>query len=362
MDQYADTILRDGVVVLPLLTLEETTLFREAFKKASEQFPEFLSESDFPYVVGGFGAYGNPASFHNGYARSFRLFTAEPMTRFFQSVVHRLGDADDWYLQRLFDRMCCRPMHSSTSAESVHRDLNPQTAMMTDKTIEITKKNGTTVHMTAYTPRPSDYCFGGWVNLDSDGQIQRFSCVLGSHQDEILMTKGPTESGFDTRETLTRDVTIINVPSGHAIVFFQRIQHLVTPVKQKKDSYRQFQCFRLVRSMDGSIPEPLNGQEELDMCIRNFGVPRLPSGQRPPMYGNNHQSFFLLKNIKSDPAWWSIHKIKPVFLQKKEVVNGKKKGTKYMIAPRFMTSLKEYGMDHYYPHYQDYEINLMKPS
>lgn len=363
MENYAETLWRDGVVVLPLLTQEQTTLFREAFKKARSEFPEFKSDtSSLPYVMGGFGAYGNPASFHNGYIRSLRLMTAEPMIQFFRSVIHLLketGEKGEWYLEHLFDRMCCRPMHSSTSAESVHRDLNPQTAIATDKTIKIAKKKGD-VHVTAYTPRSSDYCFGGWINLDEANEIQRFSCVIGSHRDEILMIKGPTESGFDTREKLTRDVTIVHVPSGHAIVFFQRIQHLVTPVKQKKDSYRQFRCYRIVRSI--SRPQPLNGEKGLNECIRDFGVPRLPSGQIPPLYGNNHQSFFLLKNTKSDPAWWSIRKVANILLQEKQIVNGKKKGTQYMIAPRFMTSLKKYDMHHCYPVYEDYEIEIMKPS
>lgn len=369
-------LLEKGVCVFPVLTPDQTTLFRNAFQQVQTEFPEFrhtVEASSLPYVLGGFGAYGNPSSFHNGYIRSLRLLTAEPMIRLFQAVACTMESVTiidplppppgRWYFEQLFDRMCCRPKGSSTSPESVHRDLNPQTVIPTGTLVHIpaqNKKNKVPLQKERYIPRPWDYCFGGWINLDEEGD-QYFSCVLGSHKHPITMFKGTSESGFDTRESLTGPIHRISVPSGHAVIFFQRIQHIVTPSKRKTDSYRQFRCYRLFRSAE-TDPSPLNGQRLWDECINTFAVPKLPSGQIPPMYGSNHQSMFLLKGTRSDPAWWSTRKFPTDLLQTRTVRSGRREGLSYRIIPRFMSSLREYPMEMVYPPYKQWEKNMLKPS
>ena len=368
MQDYAQQLVDDGVTTMPILSEKERKLFRGAFIKARENFPEYIHtpEADsLPFVLGGFGAYGNPSSFHNGYIRTLRLYTAKPMILFFSQVIQQLetkNNLQQWFLEQLFDRMCCRKTGSSTSAESVHRDLNPQTAVPTEETIKTTKKkNGKTVEVDTkiFVPRESDYCFGGWINLDETDQ--RFSCVLGSHTDQIVMTKGNTESGFATNERLERPITVIRVPPGHIVVFFQRIQHIVTPSQQKQDSFRQFRCWRLFQSLEHN-PEPLNGSKHFEETIRDFGVPRLPSRQIPPMYSSNHTSVFLFKNNSSDPIVWSDKKIISKILETKVCKSGKNKGVTYSIVPRFLESLRVYNLQDSYPEYTEQEKNLLKPS
>ena len=165
----AQYLIEKGVVVFPILSEEETNIFRTAFQRVRGEFPEFVKNTeDIPFVMGGFGAYGNPASFHNGYIRYLRLFTAPIMSEFFGHVAQELDRSNpvqeppqegQWYLEHLFDRMCCRPAGSSISAESAHRDLNPQTAIPTGEMMTISKKKkGETVNvqMAKYVPRPWD--------------------------------------------------------------------------------------------------------------------------------------------------------------------------------------------------------------
>ncbi|NDE18368.1 hypothetical protein EBZ80_25980, partial [bacterium] len=206
--ENARQLIDDGITVFPIFHRpEHTTLFRNAFRQCMTEFPEFRHDeaaNELPFVMGGFGAFGHPSSFHNGYIRTLRLLTAPTMRQLFRHVAEQLeGNGNpletktgngDWFLEHLFDRMALRPAHTSITAESAHRDLNPQTAIPTGETIQVTRGQKT-VHVPTFTPRPWDYCFGGWINLDSVG-TQSFSCVPGSHKMTIIMTKGKTESGF----------------------------------------------------------------------------------------------------------------------------------------------------------------------
>lgn len=376
MRANARDLIEDGITVFPIFNhMEHTTLFREAFQRAMSEFPEFqhTPEADeLPFVMGGFGAFGNPASFHNGYIRTLRLVTAPTMRTLFRSVVEELDrngnpleteeGCGDWFFENLFDRMALRPAGSSITAESAHRDLNPQTVIPTGETIEVThtrKDTTVTQRVPTFRPTPWDYCFGGWINLDSTG-AQSFSCVPGSHKMPIIMTKGKTESGFDTHEPLHGKVQHFQVPPGHAVVFFQRIQHIVTPQRQAAHSYRQFRCYRLFRSTGGEAP--LHGKDETARWMVDFATPRLPSNQRPPLYSSNHASFFLFKGDRNDPHYWSTAKIQPNLLEMRTAASGKHAGRTYRIAPRFLTSLRDYGMADVYPPYRAEEQRLMFPA
>lgn len=80
----------DGVTVIPIMEQTETDLFRRAFQECS--FPEFEPHTATqPYVMGAFGAYGNPSSFHNPYIRTLRMRMAAPMIDFFSGVKERRG-------------------------------------------------------------------------------------------------------------------------------------------------------------------------------------------------------------------------------------------------------------------------------
>jgi hypothetical protein len=369
-NRHVEEMINDGVTVLPLLTETETTLFRESFIAAQKAFPEFLHDNKaekLPFTMGGFGAYGNPSSFHNGYIRTLRLYTALPMLRFFRELKDRLGElsnTDDypireetpikkdgkWYFQMLFDRMCMRPKGSSISAESPHRDLNPQL---------VTKINDKS---DKYLPSPYDYVFGGWINLDSRGRDQKFTCVKGTHKDYITLKKNTrAESGFATEEPSKVKHDTVIVPPGHIVVFFQRLLHIVTPNEMKYDSFRQFRCWRITHSVEQ--PLPLNGLEEMNRCINDFAVPLLPSSQWPPMYSKNHSSSFLFSEDKNDPRIWTKNKVKRVCYDKERTCNGKKnKGRKYILCERFMRSMRELGFHQHVRVYGPREEQWLRPG
>jgi hypothetical protein len=370
MNAYVRKIIEDGVVVMPLLDERETDLFRAAFQRTQLEFPEYKQTAharELPYVFGGFGAYGNPSSFHNQYIRTLRLYTAEKMIRFFGALA-RAFNVDNpidgptlqhgrWVFEMLFDRMCLRPQGSKTSKESAHRDLNPQTIMPTGRTVRVPNKDTTTAE---FKPKAHDYCFGGWINMDDGDHDQIFSCVKGTHTDDVTMTR-LSRSGFATNEDLRGEVVEVRVPPGHIVVFFQRIQHIVTGRTARRDSYRQFRCWRLFHAQDAP-PEPLGGWEAMQECIDDFAVPRLPSNQIPPMYSSNHRSSFLFKGGASDPIPWSAAKFKAICLETAVCGSGVHRGESYDIVHRFMKSLREYGMTDAYPRYQENETMLMVPN
>jgi len=335
-------LFQDGVSIVPLLDQEKTRYYRDQFQNI--QFPEFI-QHDGHYVMGGFGAYGNPASFHNPIVRELRMETTPPMTQFFKQEFQAAFPDKTFYIERLFDRMCVRKKGTTIPKETWHRDLNPMSMVIVDK-----KKK-------TYIPRPNEYIFGGWVNLDD--QPQYFSCALSTHTDPILVKKGRSESGFTAQEKPSKDTqpTKIQVPPGHAIVFFQKILHQVAPQKYKQDSFRQFQLFRIVCSP--TTPEPLFPQQTIQKWIHDQATPLLPSGQHPPMFSSNHSSIFLFRGNHHDPIEFS-KKIHPKCLKQQTCQSGKNKDKSYKIVQRFMTSLKEYDLPLYPPYTQE-ETNLFFP-
>jgi hypothetical protein len=213
-----------------------------------------------------------------------------------------------------------------------------------------------------YKLKDSDYVFGGWINLDLDHD-QSFTCLKGSHNDLLVLEKKQgSESGFattgDRADTITDKIT---VPPGHMVVFFQRILHVVTPHKVTFDSFRQFTCWRLTLSSVDEKVAPLNGWEDFNTTIMDFGVPKLPSGQIPPMYSANHASCFLFKDNKNDPIWWS-KKVKAICKEDKVCKGKKHAGRKYTVCKRFLPSLRELGLHGGMKPYKQCEIDMMTPS
>ena len=179
--------------------------------------------------------------------------------------------------------------------------------------------------------------------------------------DDICMTrKAASESGFATVEILSAPLVNINVPPGHIVVFFQRIQHVVHAKKATKDSYRQFRTWRLVKNTD--IPPPLNGLDEWSRVIEDMGVPRLPSRQLPPMYSAMHASTQLFKSTPSDPIFWSRHKVKDIFLEDRLCKGTVNNGRHYRIAQRWMMSLRDAKMGDVYGPYKPIETALLRPN
>lgn len=319
------SLMKDGVEVIPLLSLTRTKEYRRSFQNLT--FPEYV-DHDGVKVMGGFGAYSNPSSFHNGMVRDLRLETKPASEALFKRVFE-----EKFFVERLFDRMCMRPQGTSLPKESWHRDLNPMTMILTDK-----KKK-------EYRPASNDYVIGGWVNLDD--QPQYFSCALGTHFDKIVAKKG--RSGFTMTHNKTTPETAVRVeiPPGHGVFFFQNLLHQVLPIKQKKDSFRVFHAWRIVLS--DTQPAPFFPAEWTEKWIHDQATPLLPSGQHPPMYSSNHASVYLFRGNKHDPILFS-KKFKPACIAHKICGGVKNNGRSYDIVERHMTSLRAYDLPMYRPY------------
>lgn len=333
----------DGVCVVPVLDKERTQYYREHYKNM--HFPEFVHH-DGVYVMGGFGAYGHPSSFHNDIVRELRMETTPMMRDFFKDTFQSNYPNCSFYLERLFDRMCVRKKGTIIPKETWHRDLNPMTMVLVDEKKKL------------YGIRENEHIFGGWINLDEEPQY--FSCLPSSHKDNIIVKKKKSESGFvaqDNPDAITQP-TIMEIPSGHAVVFYQKILHQVAPKKYSHDSFRQFQLFRIVCSENE--PEPLFPRQVIERWIDHQATPLLPSGQHPPMYSSNHSSVFLFSGTKNDPIEFS-KKVHPHCIVEQTCQSGKYKGRHYKIMKRFQTSLHELKLS-MYPPYSESEKKIFFPQ
>lgn len=227
----------EGVLVLP------GPKGLPSLRRLLDNPPEFNNPNG-PLTLGGFGALGIPSSFHHPDIRYIR-----------NSVYHHIRPElkkyfNHQYLELLFDRVSVRRVGTNTSRESWHRDVCPNAL-------------------------PDDVILGGWINLDPEGSPpQKFSCSPGTHKDIIDNT------GFVKTKEIPINQKIYEVPPGYIILFHQNILHEVKAQKAKFESYRLYLGWRLTNSQ-----EPLFDHSNV---IKNQGVPRIPSGQIPPMYAKLH--------------------------------------------------------------------------
>ena len=236
-------LLENGVMVLP-----GPENISEVLKNFMDEQIEFTDRNPkHGFVMGGFGAFGNPTSFHHHEIRNIR------------KIVHRhLWDRfsktfPDKKLEMLFDRFAIRRKGTSTTGESWHRDVG--------KKLE------------------GDIIYGGWINLDKPGcDPQKFSCIPKTHIYEKDEKTGFVR--FDKDDIDYAQKKIFEIPPGHIIIFNQDIMHEVLTRKSKFDSYRLFTGWRITDS-----EEPLFDHSEI---IRSQGVPFIPSAQIPVLYGKMH--------------------------------------------------------------------------
>lgn len=328
---------------------------RREFDDTLEHFPEYNRDdrdatrdargNKIAYALGGFGALGNPASFHNPFVRKLRQWAmTAAVDGVFSSYVQLYHD-DNTRLEALFDRMMFRPKGAAPSAESWHRDVTPKEYLHED-----------------------DEVFGGWLNLDSENQY--FSYVPESHKgvDARMLkpkfaalkrytnakSKTETEDWRDAEAKRTRFV----VKPGYLVIFPQHIVHEVVADKAKRDMYRLFMGWRLTRDQRSMF--------DVTSVIAQQGVPRLPSNQEPPMYSLNHQSFFLNRPFQPRPdankenekvtlIQWCQNTFRPQLLTRNL------DGERGLLLPRSLRSLREYNMQ-LYPDYTSAEINMFTPN
>jgi len=206
--------------------------------------PEFKNPQG-PLTLGGFGALAIPSSFHHPDIRFIRQLVYDKVKPELRKYFTHSN------LELLFDRVSVRRVGTSTSAESWHRDICPDSL-------------------------PDDIILGGWINLDPDGSPnQKFSCSPGTHRDVPN-----DQTGFAKTKEIPKNKKIYEVPPGHIILFHQNILHEVKAQKAKFESHRLYLGWRLTNSN-----APLFDHTSI---IENQGVPKIPSGQIPPMYAKLH--------------------------------------------------------------------------
>jgi hypothetical protein len=143
---------KDGICIIKpsWMTPSIQKGLREEFQATCRSFPEYSQPvANNQYVIGGFAALGNPASFHNEFVRKLRQWALQEVLHVFRPI--REGRK----LEQDIDRMLWRTVGLQPSKETWHRDE-------------------------ANTADEADDVFGGWWNLDAKPQY--FSCVLGTHQ------------------------------------------------------------------------------------------------------------------------------------------------------------------------------------
>lgn len=421
----ASALHRDGYVVIAS-PFTNDTLWHEV-NLARREFPEYLSASvraaDAQQVLGGFGALGNPASFHHPTVRNVRrrckrevvapvLFelakmrnvvdlketkidgSAKVRTRADEELNTKQeaagyaaksmncaatntgkGTAKDspelgkkYRVEALFDRLCVRcKKFGAPGQESWHRDSYDF------------KKYQSSTDATHLKPLvKGDVLFGGWINCnsvkeDEEDRNQYFSCVPGTQdsiddvdfEDDDGAAKERDTGGDGGGFNVVRDVArmtsyesakrMVVVPPGHVLIMQQSLVHeIAKSVPGTIPSIRLFLGHRLTKSK-----EPLF--DETTIWIQDQAVPRIPSGQHPPMFSSNHYAAVLKGGAL---ATWGEKMFKPEFLHTRITVSAGRSLT-YKVPSAFphrgMDSLRAYGRG-MCSAYTDDDIAVMKPE
>jgi hypothetical protein len=314
---YGDILKRDGAVVVPFLGGERVDEVHEGLLQEMRAYPEYREGAGegVPLVLGGFGALGNPSSFHSATVRGVRVAGRAVAEGVFRGM-YQEGTV---YLEQLMDRVCVRRAGKALPPDSWHRDVVPEA-------VKLPGEDGT-LAKGARAVTQEEAVFGGWVNLNRrGGKTQKFVFVPGSHG-----TRGSGQ-GFapipkEEHEALDKAARVLEVPPGHLLVFYQHIVHKVAAVTYKEDCLRLFMGWAISR-----VCAPMFGAPYLEQVLGQFQAPLLPSGQRPAMYSANCMSVRQRGTIA-----WSQRAMRRSLLVRKWP-KGKRP---YKILPRFLLRVTE---------------------
>jgi hypothetical protein len=318
---YQQILKVDGVVVVPT-PLTNQTLREQARAEMIQHYcesPEFAKpmpedpeDPTWTPQLGGFAANGNPSSFHHPWVRGMR-----------EKLMAVILDTDALptegrNLEQCFDRLLYRTPGKSPTAETMHRD---EALFALDK----------------------DVVFGGWVNFDNEPQT--FSCCPRTHK-MVSTNKGFAKIAQDNYEYYRRpnpkegrpDGWVnIEIPPGACLIFYERLVHEVVSTKVDRVMMRMFLGWRVT-----DVKTPLFGIHQTEQWICDQGVPKIKSGQDPPVwpsaYSNFSRNFPIL-------TMWSERTYVPACLYKSTVGgDGPSAGTTWIRVKAKMLSLKQYGL------------------
>lgn len=294
-----DDLLTLGVAVVRAFDDSGRRHWEERLYEAMDSFPEYRVKGvTAQRVLGGFGALGNPSSFHHPEVRLFRRMRKKlifrPLLAAF--VKRRFGCAAGRgvLLEALFDRLCVRcEAFNRPSAEVWHRD------------IYAAEKFSLRPLPRSLPGGARDLIFGGWTNLDH--REQRFIGLLGTHVEGFTSTSEAEGFAEFSKEEIARfrfearlaaqangryGNTVrtdarghVRIPPGHCIVFQQQLVHsVVSGLQPDTPALRVYHGLRLTTER-----VPLF---DIAAVVENGGVPRIPSGQMAVMFSPNHYQYF----------------------------------------------------------------------
>jgi hypothetical protein len=317
---------RNGVVVLPVpwMDKEKRSKTRAIMLDQMARFPEFKSGAT-SYVMGGFSALGNPASFHNLFVRRIRQYAMVEVLPLISALIKSQDNPGEWALEQVIDRMMWRPAGLKATAESWHRDE-------------------------AILAKDTDMIFGGWWNYDDVNQ--GFSCIPGTHTEVSGHSGFVTIKGKEANKALTDDPRkrMIVIPPGHIMIFYENLLHEVLAKARKIDQLRQFLSWRVTKEKtslfhtDGAAVDPVGP------LLDKQGVMQLKSGQTPPMYAKLHWT-----NWKSKIVDFTQNNMDPRTVEEKSVQSktSKDAGKAFEVVHMNMKSLFDYGFPMYRPYSKD---------
>jgi len=312
-ERSANTLTTHGVVVVPVFKDDASRgVWESKVWSALDDMPEFNAQGKkVQRVLGGFGTLGNPSSFHHPTMQRLRYRVKK---NFSHPLFKALSNDPEANLEMLFDRVCVRCRRfGSVSKESWHRDIY----------------DGPQFKLRALPP--GDEIFGGWLNLSD--RDTHFVAILGSHrgidakeaqqrgggfakvpasEHKALDTEALKQANKQLEMLTTNENGHVVVPPGHMIVFYQRLLHAVAGGVQPQDpQLRVFFGHRVTNEASPLFP--------LDEVITNNSVPRIPSGQMPPMYSANHYQFFSTHEKYRN---WGGNTFKPQCLFRRKTKSG----------------------------------------
>jgi hypothetical protein len=337
-EKYAKQLSEEGYVVIPVLNPRERREFHTKMLEDMKKFPEYKNPEakNTVFMNSGFGAFGNPSSFHNPSVRALRLRIMHPAIELFQAL--NSLEKKPRYIEQLLDRLSLRRIGTSTTKESWHRDQ-------------------------ASIPYEDDEVFGGWINLDLV-EDQYFSGVPKTHRDP----KG--RSGFsllsdEEKKSAEDRKRRIAIPPGHWFCFYQNMVHEVVSKKMTYSSLRLYTGFRLtcfdMPLFSTNNPKLKQSKEfktafksnySMEHMLQTQGVPPLPSSQYPPMYAKMNIVF---PKQRDGLQKWSLETFRSVCVHPIVV-----KGESLQVVDRFMRSLSDYQLP-LYPAYLEYEKEILYP-
>lgn len=162
------------------------------------------------------------------------------------------------------------------------------------------------------------------------------------------------------------DGTIVQVPPGNMIIFYQEMVHEVLAANRKTHdppSYRLFTAWRLTSSRRSFEPtNPPNYFTEMP-------VPKIKSGQEPPMWPLTGNWVGTDKATEGLQNWSRATFHKELLQQKVKNPNNEKQRT-FTVIPRNLPSLSaisklrglEWPISDDYPAYSDEEKTIYRPN